>query len=85
MDTVEIFDPTDYTLRIMTTRLPQKYHGIGLIQIRNKILALGGMLFPGWAKIDPVYEFDPISESFRDTGLKTPVAIAPNHVKIYND
>ena len=86
IDTVEIFDPNDYRLRIMTERLPEKFLRMGLLQMGDKILALGGSVVnPTWKDTDLFYEIDPATESVIDTGLKTPTRMAVFHVKIYNE
>lgn len=84
MDTIEIFDPKDFTFRMMSEKLPETYLDMGLVAFGGKILVLGGRVFPGWIDKDFVYEIDPLTETVSKPGLKKPVPIYLQHVKLYN-
>lgn len=87
IDKVFSFNPESLTFTPMSERIPIAVHLPGIVQIDNKILLVGGTNKYGTQRVplDGVYEMDPQTGKWTDTGLKTPASLnAPEVTVLYN-
>lgn len=68
---------------MLTTRMPGPAFYFGLAQLKDKIIMAGG--FDGVSNSKSVYEFDPMSGKWTDTGLTIPTNMwSPLNMILYN-
>ena len=84
---MEVFDPRTLTFTLLDEKLPERMAYMAVLQVRERITLVGGR-FGAFVsnKINPgpVYEMDPQTGKWSDTGLKTPVPIGPHVGVVYN-
>ena len=86
---MELFDPETLTFSLLTEKMPIGAEMFGLVQFRDKILMIGGKHDDGSTNVKmdpgPVYEMDPQTGKWTDTGLQTPFPANVFYVMVYNE
>ena len=81
---METFNPETNTFELLSEKMPIGAHFFGYTQLNDKILTIGfksgnAILDPG-----PVYQMDPQTGKWSDTGIRTPTPINLFFVTVYN-
>ena len=86
---VEMFDPQAYTFTMLTEEMRLPLHHFGVVQVKNKILTIGGRRGDGpgpspFVNPGPVYQMDVETGVWSNTGMVTPYNFNIFFVKLYN-